>query len=94
MAISAIPSIPPSQYGHRDEHLWPRFIVLASLSVMFILYYFLARDEEKRMINLYGRSYEDYRDRTGMFVPKWIERDTLPGYSLKAHCGMSSYPFQ
>ena len=26
------------------------------------------------MINLYGRSYEDYRDRTGMFVPKWFER--------------------
>ncbi len=54
--------------------LWPRFIVLASLSVMLILYYFLARDEEKRMTNQYGRSYEGYRGRTGMFAPKWIER--------------------
>ncbi|MGA3174990.1 MAG: isoprenylcysteine carboxylmethyltransferase family protein [Syntrophorhabdales bacterium] len=54
--------------------LWPRFIVLASLSVMFILYYFLAKDEEKRMLDQYGRSYRDYMDRTGMFVPKGIER--------------------
>ncbi len=63
-----------SIWGIGMSILWPRFIVLASLSVMFILYYFLARDEEKRMINLYGRSYEDYRDRTGMFVPKWFEK--------------------
>ena len=51
----------------------PRFIVLASLSVMLILNYFLARDEEKRMLNQYSRPYEDYRERTGMFAPKWIE---------------------
>jgi len=37
--------------------LWPRFIVLASLSLMFILYYFLAKDEERRMLNRYGESY-------------------------------------
>ncbi len=54
--------------------LWPRFIVLASLSVMFILYYLLAKDEEKRMLRLYGASYQDYMDRTGMFVPKQVER--------------------
>lgn len=53
--------------------LWPRFIVLASLSVMFILYYFLARDEEKRMLNQFGASYQDYMDRTGMFVPLPLE---------------------
>ena len=37
--------------------LWPRFIVLASLSLMFVLYYFLARDEERRMLSQYGESY-------------------------------------
>ena len=65
--------------------LWPRFIVLASLSVMFILYYFLARDEEKRMLRLYGESYQDYMDRTGMFVPKPIERcfSFIPEGSLR-----------
>jgi protein-S-isoprenylcysteine O-methyltransferase Ste14 len=54
--------------------LWPRFIVLVSLSVMLILYYFLARDEEKRMVAQHGRQYEDYMGRTGMFLPKPIER--------------------
>ncbi|MGZ3579587.1 MAG: methyltransferase family protein, partial [Syntrophales bacterium] len=54
--------------------LWPRFIVLASLSIMFVLYYFLARDEEKRMLNLYGESYEKYMSNIGMFLPKAIER--------------------
>jgi len=52
--------------------LWPRFIVLATLSVMFILYYLLARDEERRMLAQYG-SYAAYKEATGMFVPKFIE---------------------
>jgi protein-S-isoprenylcysteine O-methyltransferase Ste14 len=54
--------------------LWPRFIVLASLSIMFVLYYFLAKDEEKRMLNIYGESYEKYMSNIGMFLPKAIER--------------------
>ena len=53
--------------------LWPRFIVLASLSLMFVLYYFLAKDEERRMLKQYGRTYQDYISRTGMFVPKKVE---------------------
>jgi len=54
--------------------LWPRFIVLASLSVMFILYYFLARDEEVRMRRRFGEAYEEYARRTGRFFPRFIER--------------------
>ena len=54
--------------------LWPRFTVLAGLSLMFMLYYFLAHDEEKRMLDRYGTSYREYMDRTGMFVPKGVER--------------------
>jgi protein-S-isoprenylcysteine O-methyltransferase Ste14 len=53
--------------------LWPRFIVLASLSLMFILYYFLAKDEERRMLNRHGESYERYMSTTGMFLPKFLE---------------------
>ncbi len=53
--------------------LWPRFIVLATLSVMFVLYYFLAKDEERRMLSLYGESYRDYMALTGMFLPKVLE---------------------
>jgi protein-S-isoprenylcysteine O-methyltransferase Ste14 len=54
--------------------LWPRFIVLATLSLMFILYYFLAKDEERRMLNQYGDSYREYMQATGMFFPASLER--------------------
>jgi protein-S-isoprenylcysteine O-methyltransferase Ste14 len=53
--------------------LWPRFIVLATLSLMFILYYFLAKDEERRMLNQYGASYQNYLDTTGMFLPRALD---------------------
>lgn len=66
--------------------LWPRFIVLSTLSVMFILYYFLAKDEERRMIRKYGDSYKEYMGKTGMFFPH--VRDIEPSYSL------STNPFQ
>lgn len=49
--------------------LWPRFIVLMTLSIMFILYYLLAKDEERRMIAQYGDSYREYMRNTGMFFP-------------------------
>lgn len=54
--------------------LWPRFIVLATLSVMFVLYYILAKDEERRMTKRYGDSYRDYLNATGMFLPRAVER--------------------
>ena len=53
--------------------LWPRFLVLASLSLMFILYYFLAKDEERRMLNQFGEGYWRYMESTGMFLPRFIE---------------------
>lgn len=53
--------------------LWPRFIVLATLSIMFVLYYFLAKDEERRMLKEYGESYEKYLQSTGMFLPQAVE---------------------
>lgn len=49
--------------------LWPRFIVLATLSLMFVLYYFLAKDEERRMLGQYGDAYRKYLEHTGMFFP-------------------------
>jgi protein-S-isoprenylcysteine O-methyltransferase Ste14 len=53
--------------------LWPRFLVLASLSLMFILYYFLAKDEERRMLNQFRAGYRQYMERTGMFLPRAVE---------------------
>ena len=58
--------------------LWPRFIVLAMLGVMFVLYYFLARNEEQRMLAQHGEGYADYLRRTGMFAPHWLESKLSP----------------
>jgi protein-S-isoprenylcysteine O-methyltransferase Ste14 len=57
--------------------LWPRFIVLASLALMFSLYYFLARDEERRMLRQYGYSYAQYLGRTGRFLPLRLEQSLV-----------------
>lgn len=60
-------------WGISMSILWSRFLVLASLSLMFVLYYFLAKDEERRMLNQFGEGYGQYMERTGMFVPRFIE---------------------
>ena len=53
--------------------LWPRFLVLVTLSLMFILYYYLAKDEERRMVRQFGDEYRHYVERTGMFLPRPVE---------------------
>lgn len=60
-------------WGTGMSILWPRFLVLASLSIMFILYYFLAKDEERRMLGQFGDGYREYLNRTGMFLPRSVE---------------------
>ena len=54
--------------------MWPRFLTLFLLAVMITLYYILARDEERRMTNRFGQGYTDYMNRTGMFLPRSIEK--------------------
>ncbi len=54
--------------------MWPRFLTLVLFAIMLWLYYLLARDEERRMLNRFGDSYRAYLERTGMFVPRSIER--------------------
>jgi protein-S-isoprenylcysteine O-methyltransferase Ste14 len=62
--------------------LWPRFIVLAMLGIMLILYYNLARNEEERMRIRFGGSYDTYMERTGMFAPRWLEKLFSPAQKL------------
>lgn len=54
--------------------MWPRFLTLALFAIMLFLYYLLAASEENRMLSRYGHSYQGYMNRTGMFLPKFIER--------------------
>ena len=50
--------------------LWPRFLTVVLWIVMVGLYYLLARDEERRMVNQFGGRYREYMARTGMFFPR------------------------
>ncbi len=54
--------------------MWPRFLTLTLFAIMLFLYYILAKDEERRMINRFGESYRAYMKRTGMFLPLFIEK--------------------
>ncbi len=58
--------------------LWPRFLTIVLWLVMIVLYYFLSKDEERRMMNGYPETYKAYMERTGMFLPKKIERPITP----------------
>ena len=53
--------------------LWPRFLNVVLWLVMLFLYYFLARDEERRMLASHGDSYRGYMATTGMFLPQGTE---------------------
>jgi protein-S-isoprenylcysteine O-methyltransferase Ste14 len=53
--------------------LWPRFLTVVLWAVMVGVYYFLARDEERRMVSQFGDQYRAYMGRTGMFFPRRLE---------------------
>ena len=54
---------------------WSRFIVVVAFVSMLCIYYFLARVEENICLTKFGKSYRDYMDRTGMFLPRsWEDK--------------------
>jgi protein-S-isoprenylcysteine O-methyltransferase Ste14 len=62
--------------------LWPRFLTLVLWLVMALVYYFLAKDEERRMLSVHDVSYRAYMMKTGMFLPKKTERMLTPSSGL------------
>jgi hypothetical protein len=58
--------------------LWPRFLVVVRWLAMVLIYYFLSRDEERRMLRSHAVDYGLYIERTGMFLPKPVEKRTMP----------------
>jgi protein-S-isoprenylcysteine O-methyltransferase Ste14 len=53
--------------------LWPRMLTAVLWIVMIFVYYFLAKDEERRMLKAHRDTYEPLMARTGMFLPQSIE---------------------
>ncbi len=58
--------------------LWPRFLTIVLWLAMLFVYYFLARDEERRMLNAHEETYRAYMKKTGMFLPLPVERLLSP----------------
>jgi protein-S-isoprenylcysteine O-methyltransferase Ste14 len=70
--------------------LWPRFLTVVLWLVMALVYYFLAKDEERRLLNAHEATYRLHMKKTGMFLPKRIEQavtpSSLPGRVVFAAC--------
>ena len=49
--------------------MWGRFIAYLSLFIMIYLYYLLAKKEENSCLSRFGKTYEDYRNRTAGLLP-------------------------
>jgi len=53
--------------------LWPRFLVAVLWLMMILVYFFLSKDGERRMLKEHPTTFKEYMERTGMFLPKKIE---------------------
>jgi protein-S-isoprenylcysteine O-methyltransferase Ste14 len=62
--------------------LWPRYLTIVLWLLMTIVYYFLAKDEERRMLTAHEGPYRAYMQKTGMFLPGRIERAIAPSSPL------------
>ena len=62
--------------------LWPRFLVVVLWIGMVLVYYLLAKDEERRMLKQFPEPYQKYMESSGMFLPKRIEQSL--GFSTTA----------
>ena len=62
--------------------LWPRFLTLVLWLLMALVYYLLAKDEERRMLNSHEAIYRAYMKKTGMFMPREIERAITPSSGI------------
>ncbi len=58
--------------------LWPRFLTVVLWLAMSLVYYFLAKDEERRMLTAHAEAYSTYMSKTGMFLPFGLERKLAP----------------
>ncbi len=48
---------------------WPTIVILIMWPILCIMYYFLAKREEKEMINKFGSEYLQYKQKVNMFIP-------------------------
>lgn len=49
---------------------WPTLITLVMAPILLTMYSRLAKKEEKKMVELFGESYEEYRRQVPAFIPR------------------------
>ena len=64
---------------------WPTIITAAMWPILMLMYYRLARREEKEMGSLFGDQYVTYRQRVPMFWPQLA----MASWTTKAETGLS-----
>ena len=56
---------------------WPTVFSVALFPVIVAAYYFLARNEERKVEEEFGDAYRVYRTRVPMFIPRWGQWRTM-----------------
>ncbi len=59
-----------SLFGEGVVH-WPTIFSVGIFPIIVVVYYFLARREERAMLTQFGDEYRAYAQRVPMFVPRW-----------------------
>jgi len=57
-------------FGEGVVH-WPTIFSVALFPIIILVYYLLARSEERKVEEQFGDEYRAYRKRVPMFVPRW-----------------------
>ncbi|MBK9746569.1 MAG: isoprenylcysteine carboxylmethyltransferase family protein [Chloroflexi bacterium] len=63
---------------------WATLPLLIMWPILVVVYYRLARMEERGMLAQFGSAYETYRANTGMFLPKLLRRPSAAPVAHKA----------
>ena len=63
---------------------WPTLPTLLLFPPIVYLYYYLAKREEKAMLEKFGREYERYLEQVPMFFPKFLNRRKARAGGAKA----------
>jgi methanethiol S-methyltransferase len=59
-------------FGEGVVH-WPTLFSVGLLPIIVLAYGWLARNEEKRVIDQFGEAYLDYQRQVPMFIPRWSQ---------------------
>ncbi|MBK24574.1 MAG: isoprenylcysteine carboxyl methyltransferase [Halobacteriovorax sp.] len=51
--------------------MWPTLLTLAMFPVLLVMYNYLGKSEEKKMIEEFGEHYLDYKRKVPAYIPKW-----------------------